>query len=315
MTESIITFDDENGRKIYGVLHTPKNIRFKVAINILNPGLMNRVAPHGMNIKLARLLCDLGFVVWRIDPPGIGDSEGVIEEKKVLDIWGDIQRGLFVNSNLLSNQVIKDLTGISEYIYIGSCGGAITALLASLISKEIVGIICIDLPVLIDSSENPINFADKIEGKEMAETLFADYSKKLLKLSSLFRFLTFRSDYAALGKILRLKLNLEKSKDIDHELLPDTFNMKIIHFIDQNRMPALFLIASNYVGTTHFNKYLRPLLSENNLCLIHTIADSNHIYSLPGNEAELHSEITRWFQLKFDSYTVQNNFSGGTFTH
>ena len=69
--EEPITITNKNGKKLFGILHTPETTvpgRTRVGVNLLNPGIKYRVAPHRMNVKLARKLCSQGYYVLRFDP-------------------------------------------------------------------------------------------------------------------------------------------------------------------------------------------------------------------------------------------------------
>ena len=77
--EHIVTLRNSKNHELFGILHVPENAETldrKIGINLLNPGLKNRVAPNRLNVKIARKLCEAGYFVLRFDPFGIGDSEG-----------------------------------------------------------------------------------------------------------------------------------------------------------------------------------------------------------------------------------------------
>jgi len=296
MIEKIIKFKNINSKFLYGVVHIPRELKYKYVVNILNPGLKSRVAPHRFNVKLARKLCNEGFFVFRLDPEGIGDSEGNIGEKAVVDIWGDIQKGKFVNDFLLTNNKIGDEFGFTKFIFIGSCGGAITSLLCANKSDSIVGQVLLDIPSLIDSSEKKYIFSEKIEDKEMANSILSHYIQKIKNPKSLLRFLTGKSDFSTIIKILLIKLNIKK-KNKKSIPLPSDFNMNILEFVKTNTRPVLFLLSSNYFGTRDFNKYLKNLFCINKkIYKIFEIKNSNHIYSFPGNLEEIYSLIFQFLK-------------------
>src|SRR5512143_1047295 len=104
--EEPITFLNKNGKRLLGIVHIPEKSRSerKIGVNLLNPGIKYRVAPHRLNVKLARELCRKGYYVLRFDPEGIGDSEGKLPDNTpVAEIWGKIQTGFFTQDVITAN--------------------------------------------------------------------------------------------------------------------------------------------------------------------------------------------------------------------
>ena len=165
--EEVVTFTNSEGKRLFGIVHIPNNtssLSKTTGVNLLNPGIKNRVAPHRLNVKIARQLCQEGFFVLRFDPAGIGDSEGELPlGKSMIDTWGTIQRGLFVNDTQIANDYFLNNYNIESLIMIGNCGGAITALLTSKLDYRVNSIILIDVPVFLLDSD--FSIADVIVSK------------------------------------------------------------------------------------------------------------------------------------------------------
>ena len=65
-------------RSLAGVVTDPPKStedRKRPAIVLLNSGLVHKVGPNRLNVKLARMLATMGFPVLRFDLSGIGDSK------------------------------------------------------------------------------------------------------------------------------------------------------------------------------------------------------------------------------------------------
>ncbi|MDY6894516.1 MAG: alpha/beta hydrolase, partial [Thermotogota bacterium] len=179
--EETIEFKNKKGESLFGIMHVPDDASFnakKIGINLLNPGIKSRVAPNRLNVKIARRLCKEGFYVLRFDPSGIGDSAGEISSGKKVEVWGKIQRGLFVDDTKTSNDFFVNNYGIKDLILIGNCGGAITAILTAAIDKRVGNLVLIDVPVILIGPD--YSFADGIiKNTELVDKFFGLYLKKI----------------------------------------------------------------------------------------------------------------------------------------
>ena len=66
-----------NGKKLYGILHLPKNKNaLDIVILMVVGGPQTRIGSHRLYVQLGRALCVSGVTVLRFDYEGLGDSEG-----------------------------------------------------------------------------------------------------------------------------------------------------------------------------------------------------------------------------------------------
>jgi pimeloyl-ACP methyl ester carboxylesterase len=318
MDEAVI-FKNKNGQKLFGIVHIPDKLRFsdrRIGVNLLNPGLKYRVAPHRLNVKLARELCRKGYYVLRFDPAGIGDSEGDLPEGILVgDIWGEIQRGLFVPDTLSANDFFAERYGLDGLILMGNCGGAITSLLATKKDPRIAALCMIDTPVILWSSK--MTFSDlAVEEGEKTDRLYSEYVKRIFDAKSWYRFFTLKTDYRALRKILTMRVRAMIPKTSDSAFLPGNldrlckeknlnrlFFESIQAFIDKGR-PVLFVQAGNDPGVEIFQKYfqdgflkerLRNGLSPE-LIEMFMIEKANHIYTLTEWQEMLINRVLSWIE-------------------
>jgi len=207
--EKSVVFNNKNGEKLFGIVHIPENKNStdkRIGINLLNPGIKYRVAPNRLNVKLARKLCQMGYYVLRFDPTGIGDSEGELPNNVLLgEIAEIIQTGLFVQDTIAANDFFIHNYQISELILAGNCGGAVTSLLTSEKDTHVDRLILIDLAIQLKKAD--YSFADKIvAGSELSNSLFTEYLKKLMNPGAWYRLISFKTNYSAMWKIVRMKL-------------------------------------------------------------------------------------------------------------
>lgn len=106
------------------------------AIILLNAGLLHRVGPHRLHVKMARRLAAMGFVVLRFDFSGIGDSKGRMDSLPV--------KKSRVSENQEAMDFLSAVRGIEQFILIGICSGAYFALRTAIDDPRVVGAIPIE---------------------------------------------------------------------------------------------------------------------------------------------------------------------------
>ena len=118
-----ITFQNERGRELVGILHLPG--AKKPPVVIICHGYQNTKSDRKF-IRLARALRDVGILVFRFDFEGCGDSEGnskeIMVEKEVSDL------------NLAYQTVLKECD--VDHKRIGFVGASLGAVVASLFVEK-----------------------------------------------------------------------------------------------------------------------------------------------------------------------------------
>jgi pimeloyl-ACP methyl ester carboxylesterase len=313
--EQPVTFTNKDGKKLFGIIHAPEvsTVKNKTGIIILNPGIKYRVAPHRLNVKLARHLCDEGYYVLRFDPHGIGDSEGELPENVLIpEVWAKIQTGEFVSDTLSSVEFFFEKYGFNDVTLIGDCGGAITALLSAAKNNKVTGLVLIDLPINLARSD--ISFADGIVASgNRINHFFYGYLRNLVSLQAWYRFLTMKSNYGALRKTLVLKYHniLFRSKSLqksaDSNLLSEGKKLNQLVFksfeaLTVNHLKILFILAENGPEIETFQLYIQDSVIKRTLqdaktkvmIEVFTIEGANHIYSLYAWQESLMNKIVKW---------------------
>ena len=213
--ERAVSFRNKKGQRLFGILHLPEittPLR-RIGVNILNPGLKNRVAPNRINVRIARMLCARGFPVLRFDPCGIGDSEGELAEGNELnmDLWGMIQRGAFVPDTLVANDFFVREARLDHLAIIGQCGGAMTAMLAAARDARVHGVILVDLPVRLLSSK--LDIAELWLDTRTPDEMFREYLKKIFRARSWLNLVSMRSDFTTMKKVISRRFGARPDRD------------------------------------------------------------------------------------------------------
>lgn len=135
VTETPTLFGPEAA--LVGVLTQPaRNGPAAVAFLMFNAGVLSRIGPHRMNVKLARALAKAGETSLRFDLSGRGDSRSSIAE-------GDSQAQAPQDIRLGMDHLEKN-HGIQRFALIGFCSGAVNAFNAALLDDRVAGVLMFD---------------------------------------------------------------------------------------------------------------------------------------------------------------------------
>jgi len=305
--EKVVSFNNKANQKLFGILHVPDNeagLETRIGINLLNPGLKNRVAPNRLNVKIARKLCEIGFYVLRFDPFGIGDSEGELScsNEPIMDLWGAIQRGIFVEDTITANSYFISEAKLDKLILIGQCGGGVTAGLTGAGDNRVDGLILIDTPFRIVSSK--IDVTDAVMESYTPNQLMEEYIRDFLKFNWLQRLLPTRTNLLWLRDKLGIigKLYRTRNDNDEENTISERFNYKLakslMKFMERGNN-ICYLFAENDFSLREFNSDFRNNFLENNLNCekrfsIDIIKNANHIYTESEWQHALFGNIIDW---------------------
>ena len=140
--EECVEFINPDGFILRGILHHADQDHAKgVSLICLNTGLNDMVGWHRIQVKTSRYLTEYGYNVLRFDDTGIGDSDGEILKESIVEIFSDIESGLFVlNADAAVDFVNKNFPE-EKIIFLGFCGGGLTAFHSAAQNQKIAGVI------------------------------------------------------------------------------------------------------------------------------------------------------------------------------
>lgn len=194
MNENAVLFG--HARSLVGVLTEPPDPTGDPkppAILFLNDGLIPRVGPHRLYVKMARHLATLGVVVLRFDFSGIGDSDvrrdnrpfeesAVSETREAMDFLGSTR-------------------GIEHFILIGICSGGRRAFQTACADHRVVGAAIINTP-RFSTNENEVLRAS-ISNRHQARGY---WQRAVSNPHSWMRVLAGKTDYGRLVSVLGFQL-------------------------------------------------------------------------------------------------------------
>ena len=136
MNESTFRFGHDDS--LVGTLTSPVETRVgDVAFVLPNAGVIHRVGPHRINVKLARHLADAGYVCLRFDISGVGDSERARVSRATHEAQATDDLHNAMNA-------VGERTGVCRFVIAGICSGAEHGLAAAIADARVVGLVMID---------------------------------------------------------------------------------------------------------------------------------------------------------------------------
>lgn len=135
MTEQAVLF---SAQSLVGVLTKAddESDASRPIVVFLNAGMVHRVGPNRLHVRLARELAARGFTSLRFDLSGIGDSPARTDGSSLHDAGlRDVRDAL----GFVANE-----HGASTFVLVGLCSGADLAFRAALTDERVVGGVLID---------------------------------------------------------------------------------------------------------------------------------------------------------------------------
>ena len=178
------------------------------AVILLNPGIVHRVGPGRIYVKIARALAAAGFVVFRFDFSSIGDSgvrrDHLPFEKSAVQEAQDAMDWL------------NTARGVHQFILLGGCSGARVALETASSDPRVAGAILMNfvLAETDEETENP-DRTNRTAG-------FYYWNFALFDLKSWAKLLTGRANYRNLIRVVKAQLRskLTSAKKLSHGSAP-----------------------------------------------------------------------------------------------
>jgi len=138
VSERALTIAAGGGATLVGILSAPASgipRGLPVAI-ILNAGLIHRVGPHRLHVRLARRLAEAGIASLRLDLSGRGDSDargddlsfaqsGIVEVRAAIDH-------------------LEQSIGARRFVLLGICSGADTSGQVACLDPRVTGVVAIE---------------------------------------------------------------------------------------------------------------------------------------------------------------------------
>ncbi len=200
MIDEVFEVVGDDGLMRRGILSMPEGKRPTAALVLLQAGVRYRVGPARLYVDIARSLADAGFATLRVDPLGMGESDGTMEPGHLHDLWRTIESGRYVADTVLAIEALRARLRQARVFLGGLCGGGVTLQLAAaaLSERPPAGLISINTAAVYSPGRNESPAPGNLE----ARANFTSYSRKVLSADAWRRVVSGASDYRSIGATL-----------------------------------------------------------------------------------------------------------------
>jgi pimeloyl-ACP methyl ester carboxylesterase len=198
-----------NGQRLFGIATQPLDrpvTAGRPAILFLNVGANHRVGPNRMYVSMARDLASLGYLTFRFDVGGLGDSSvppGAPENRLYSkDSVGDVKSAM---------SSLADRFGVTRFVLVGLCSGAYLAFHTCIEDPRVTG------QILLNPQTFEWREGDSLElsvRKSFLSTRY--YARALLNAQVWRKAMRGNVDVIGVAGILRQRLKAHLIARIDH---------------------------------------------------------------------------------------------------
>ena len=232
----------------------------------------------------------------------MGDSEGEIREPLLADLYGSIQVGRYIDDTHAAMDWMRRTHGIQRFVLGGLCGGAITGVLAGVSRPDLVGILGLGLPVMLDGSR-----IDKLSVMTTGQltSIRHRYLQKLLQPSAWLRVLSFKTDFRMLFKSLRVRKKQPAARPTQAGNANPHFPPAFLSILAARRPILLLFSGSDRLYAEYQEKFLQfyrdkvDLYAEN--LEVEVVEHANHVFTFVEWQQEMLRRTRSWLQRSFPS--------------
>jgi pimeloyl-ACP methyl ester carboxylesterase len=226
------------------------------------------------------------------------------------DVYNTVHSGRFVGDTIAAMDWMERDVGVRRFVGSGLCGGAITALLAAEADARIECLLALGLPSVLEGG--PENWARVLTHQE-AVGLRGSYFQKLADPASLRRFLTGKSSYKVIWRVVRAWID-ERGASQGDEPAPrraatDQTNPRFANAfltVLRSRRPMLLIFAGadrlRAQFEEHFEAHNETRLRElRQFYEVQVVANANHVFAEPASVAGLLDTSAHWLVQRYST--------------
>lgn len=284
MSEEALLFGKT--RSLVGIITDPpeaKRSQNLPAILLLNAGILHRVGPHRLYVKMARHLAAMGFVVFRFDFSGIGDS-------KARDDTLPFEKRAVSETREAMN-CLSSTRSIERFFLLGICSGAVVSFQAACHDPRVVG------AVLINAEAYQYNTSEELHSY-IAHRKVASYYRKtaLFKAASWLNAVKGKADYRRIIRTLCFQLRglFIRQRKVSSEADKIAANLRLL---SERGVRLLLVYSEGDPDLDYLHVVLGDEMHELSSCgqlRIEVIPQADHTFTLLQNQQHLLTVVHNW---------------------
>jgi len=269
------------------------------AVILSNAGLIHRIGPNRIYVKLARSLAANGHIVLRFDLSGVGDSLPRPDHMPIEQFT--------IDDTLQAMEFLAETYGSQRFILMGHCAGAYHSFRTAAQDQRVTGV------VMMNPDGGEVDWVEYDRNRKLARYYENYYSKKtLLDLNRWKRFFSRQVSYRNVIRnivrnvlwnristlIFRIKLRFRRPPPsvADEQLFTMESILRKLLELDKQ---VLLIYSENATSLerirTSTGKELKQLNAAGKLDLA-VIPGADHVFSTLASQACLLQVIEQWFR-------------------
>jgi hypothetical protein len=273
-------------KSLVGIITDPPQAKRNTelpAFILLNAGIVHRVGPHRLFVKMARHLASMGFVVLRFDHSGIGDSN-VREDKLPFEASS-------ISETQEAMNCLSRMRDSKRFVLFGLCSGTLTSFRTARSDLRVVGAVLLN--ALLESPETiSASTVSYVIDRKIARSYV---HRKVFDVKSWLKVLTGDADYRKILRVLNSQISSasfarKKVAGADHQVVADLRGLF-------DRGVSLFFVFSEGTGVLeYFRLKLEDAIHKLNpgKWNVEIIRETDHTFTLLRHQEQLLQVVGRW---------------------
>ena len=296
---------DVKGQRLWGTYHPAASAqRSPVGFLFFNPGHVPRSGHGGMSARAADRLAAQGFPCFRVDLPGLGDSDGPLPETTA-EMYQIVCAGGFVEVAKAVREELARRHGLKGLVLGGLCGAATTALyLADQEPEGIAGVFMFEPEFYLSEQEAAVAGGEASK-QEPPQATWRDrlplkrVTSKLFSYWGWMRMLTRENEYARLFKYVPFPRQFLLDLLMDWNSLPAVANVPLVRAwqrVVERGVPVLVITAEGKLRDVFFDRIHRSAFGDLKVATLERLRlrGTNHIFTTGGAIDACIGHLSRW---------------------
>jgi alpha-beta hydrolase superfamily lysophospholipase len=296
---------DVKGHRVWGTYHPAAVTKpGRVGFLFLNPGHVPRAGHGGLSARAADRLAAQGFPCFRVDLPGLGDSEGPLPDTTA-ELYQFVCGGGFVEVAQAIHAELLKRHGLKGLVVGGLCGAATTSLfLADRAPEGIDGVFLFEPEFYLSEQEAAGAGGESPRGDAEAGTWrsrlpLRRVTSKVFSYWGWMRMLTRENEYARLFRYVPFPRQLLLDLLMDWGTLPAVANVPLVRAwqrMVERGVPVLVITAEGKLRDVFFDRIHRAAFSDLKVATLERLRlrGTNHIFTTGGAIDACIGHLSRW---------------------